>query len=59
MTTTTTRLDEIDQRQRTSRSRDLAFAILIGLGALSYTYVERPAQSWLRTRLELRPAHAT
>ena len=29
MSTTTTRLDEIAQRQRTSRSRDLAFAILI------------------------------
>jgi peptidoglycan/LPS O-acetylase OafA/YrhL len=35
------------------------FAILIGLGALSYAYVEKPAQSWLRTRLELRPARAT
>ena len=29
MSTTTTRLDEIVQRQRTFRSRDLAFAILI------------------------------
>ena len=29
MSTTTTRLDEIVQRTRTSRSRDLAFAILI------------------------------
>jgi peptidoglycan/LPS O-acetylase OafA/YrhL len=35
------------------------FAVLIGLGALSYAYVEKPAQSWLRTRLALRPAHAT
>jgi hypothetical protein len=29
MSTTTTRLDEIVQRQRSFRSRDLAFAILI------------------------------
>jgi len=35
------------------------FAVLIGLGALSYSYVERPAQSWLRTRLVLSAAHAT
>lgn len=35
------------------------FAGLVGLGALSYAYVERPLQSWLRTRLVLRPAHAT
>jgi hypothetical protein len=31
MTTHTNRLDEIAQRQRTSRSRDLAFAILIAM----------------------------
>jgi peptidoglycan/LPS O-acetylase OafA/YrhL len=35
------------------------FAVLIALGALSYAYVEKPAQSWLRARLVLRPAHAT
>lgn len=35
------------------------FAVLIALGTLSYTYIERPAQSWLRSRLVLRPAHAT
>jgi len=35
------------------------FAVQIGLSTLSYTYVERPAQSWLRSRLVLRPAHAT
>jgi hypothetical protein len=29
MSTTTTRLDEIAQRQRTSRARDLAFLVLI------------------------------
>ena len=31
MTTNTNRLDDIAQRQRTSRSRDLAFAILIAM----------------------------
>ena len=35
------------------------FAVLIGLGALSYAYIEKPAQTWLRSRLVLRPAHAT
>jgi peptidoglycan/LPS O-acetylase OafA/YrhL len=34
-------------------------ATLIGLSVLSYHWLERPAQTWLRSRLAANPAKST
>jgi hypothetical protein len=59
MSTTTTRLDEIAQRQRTSRARDLAFLVLIAFVMIFQITALRAAVAKTSRPVAKAPAAAT